>query len=236
MKKQNNYSSFIWAGVLVVLGLYFLLKNFGLISFRLPTYLISWRIIPFIIGINALTKQKYFEGIFAIGLSIFFFAPDFISKEAYQTYSKLWPLLLVVAGGAIVYKRLRPTYPDATFKNKQDVNTRDKINETYIMSGGNKKITSSQFSGGRILCVMGGSQMDLTNANLNAPALIDIFVLMGGVELRIPKEWNVQVDVLPIMGGVEDKITTYPDHVVNPAQRLVISGNIVMGGLEIKRY
>ena len=83
---------------------------------------------------------------------------------------------------------------------------------------------------------MGGSQMDLTNANLNAPALIDIFVLMGGVELRIPKEWNVQVDVLPIMGGVEDKITTYPDHVVNPAQRLVITGNIVMGGLEIKRY
>lgn len=236
MKKQQTYSSFIWAGVLVILGLYFLLKNFGLVTFSLPTYLISWRIIPFIIGINALTKQKYFEGFFAIGLSLFFFAPQFISKETYLTYIKLWPLLLVVAGGAIIYKRLRPTYPDATLLTTQTANSLDRINETYIMSGGNKKITSKQFAGGRVLCVMGGSQMDLTNADLSSPALIDIFVLMGGVELRIPKEWNVQVDVLPIMGGVEDKITKFPDHVVNPAQRLVITGNIVMGGLEIKRY
>lgn len=59
---------------------------------------------------------------------------------------------------------------------------------------------------------------------------------MGGLELRVPKEWNVMIDVLPIMGGVEDQITKFPDSVVNKEKKFYLSGNVVMGGVEIKRY
>jgi hypothetical protein len=55
------------------------------------------------------------------------------------------------------------------------------------------------------------------------------------LQLKIPKEWNVIIDVLPIMGGVEDQIMKYPDSVVDKEKRFLISGNVIMGGIEIKR-
>ena len=83
---------------------------------------------------------------------------------------------------------------------------------------------------------MGGAQIDLTEADLAEKSGLNVFILMGGLELRVPKEWNVQIDVLPIMGGVEDQITKFPDSVVNKDKRFYLTGNVVMGGVEIKRY
>jgi hypothetical protein len=38
------------------------------------------------------------------------------------------------------------------------------------------------------------------------------------------------------MGGVEDQITKFPESVVNKDKKFFLTGNVVMGGVEIKRY
>jgi hypothetical protein len=43
--------------------------------------------------------------------------------------------------------------------------------------------------------------------------------------------WSISINAVPIMGGVDDK--TYPSK-EGVSKRLVITGNIVMGGVEIK--
>jgi hypothetical protein len=53
---------------------------------------------------------------------------------------------------------------------------------------------------------------------------------MGGVAIKVPPDWQVLVQVSPTMGAVEDK--TVPP--MNPTKRLVIKGEVVVGGIEIK--
>jgi hypothetical protein len=53
---------------------------------------------------------------------------------------------------------------------------------------------------------MGGSKLDLRQAKIapGTEAVVDVFTVMGGVELLVPRDWNVDVQLVPIMGGVND--------------------------------
>jgi hypothetical protein len=54
---------------------------------------------------------------------------------------------------------------------------------------------------------------------------------MGGIEIRVPTNWDVINDVFPFMGGIEDK-TTRPSSASAP--RLVLRGFVMMGGVTIQ--
>jgi hypothetical protein len=234
--KNNNKNSVIFISVLLVsLGALLLLRNFGLLDFKFPEKIISWRLIPLIIGINAFLKGKNIEGLIATTIAVVFFIPDYLTPEQIKFYRKLWPLLLVAIGGLILFKHYNPKYD----LPKRELNAEGKdsefLNESNIMAGTVKKVFSKEFEGGRINCIMGGAEIDLTESDLASASALNVLVIMGGLQLKIPKEWNVIIDVLPIMGGVEDQIMKYPDSVVDKEKRFLISGNVIMGGIEIKR-
>ena len=236
MNTDNKNSVFFWAILFVSAGIIFLLRNFGLFNFKFPVDIISWRLIPLIIGINALLKGKYMEGIIATSIAVVFYVPDFLTSSERQIYFKLWPLLFVGLGGLIIYKYFNPKFDMPKRVKKADGTDIEFINESNIMAGTQKKIFSKSFEGGQVNCIMGGAQIDLTEADLAEKSAMNVFILMGGLELRIPKEWNVIFDVLPIMGGVDDQITKFPDSGVNKEKKFYLSGNVVMGGVEIKRF
>jgi hypothetical protein len=52
---------------------------------------------------------------------------------------------------------------------------------------------------------------------------------MGGVEIKVPRDWSISIVGTPTLGGIEDK--TIPP--MSPGKRLVIEGSVVMGGVEI---
>lgn len=236
MNSNNKNSVFFWSILLVAAGSLFLLRNFGLLNFAFPVKIFTWRLIPLIIGINAFLKGKNMEGIIATSIAVIFFIPDFLTLAERQTYYKLWPLLLVGFGGLTLYRYYNPEFNMPRRELKADGSDYELINESNIMAGTNKKVFSKSFEGGRVNCVMGGAQIDLTEADLAEKSGLNVFILMGGLELKIPKEWNVIIDVLPIMGGVEDQITKFPDSVVNKEKKFYLSGNVIMGGVEIKRF
>jgi hypothetical protein len=236
MNSNNKNSVFFWSITLVVAGSLFLLRNFGLLNFTFPVKIFTWRLIPLFIGINAFLKGKTLEGIISTSIAIIFFVPDFLTIAERQTYYKLWPILLVGFGVLTLYKYFNPQFNMPKSELNADGSTHALINESNIMAGTNKKVFSKSFEGGRVNCLMGGAQIDLTEADLAEKSGLNIFIMMGGLELKIPKEWNVIIDVLPIMGGVEDQITKFPDGVVNKEKKFYLSGNVVMGGVEIKRF
>jgi hypothetical protein len=63
------------------------------------------------------------------------------------------------------------------------------------------------------------------------PAVIDLFVWWGGVDLRVPTDWKVTNEALALLGGVDDK-TQAPEG--EAKGHLVIKGLIVMGGVEVR--
>ena len=209
------------------------MRNFDMLHFTIPFDLISWRLIPLIIGINALMKKDYINGVISIIFAIIFYIPDFLTAAERVQYYKLWPLALVAIGVIILLKRQFPKQFDGTQIQEGDLHY---INESYIMGGSSKKFFTKEFIGGKINCIMGGSEINLTEADLVSNSVLNIFVVAGGIGLRVPKEWNIQLDIMAIAGGVDDKITKYPENVVNPSKRLILTGYVVAGGIEIKRY
>ncbi len=236
MNSRNQNSVFFWAILLITLGAVFLLRNFGLFNFHFPVKIFTWRLIPLIIGINAFLKGKNMEGIIGVTIATVFFIPDFLNASQTAAYYKLWPLLLVGIGGLILNKHFNPNFDKPTFTKNPDGSDFNFINESNFMGGSNKKLFTKNFEGGQLNCVMGGAQYDLTEADLAQKSSLNVFILMGGLEMRIPKDWNVQIDVLPIMGGVNDQITKFPENVVNLEKKFYLTGNVVMGGIEIKRF
>lgn len=231
--KNNNNSTIFWAFIFIVGGGIFLMRNFNMLHFDIPFDIISWRLIPLMIGINALMKKDYINGVVSILFAIIFYIPDFLTAAERVQYYKLWPLALVAVGVVILLKRQFPKQFDGTQIQAGDLNF---INESNIMGGSSKKFFTKEFIGGKINCIMGGSEVNLTEADLVNNSVLNIFVVAGGIALRVPKEWNIQLDIMAIAGGVDDKITKYPENVVNPAKRLVLTGYVVAGGIEIKRY
>lgn len=233
MKNQQN-STVFWAIIFILGGGFFLMKNLGMINFRLPFDLISWRLIPLVIGISALINKNYITGVPLVVLAVVFYIPDFLHPIERQQYYKLWPLLLVGIGVNILIKYYYPQSYKSPIQNSQ-VTAEDEINEFMLMSGASKKFTSKNFKGGKISCVMAGEELYLNDSALVENSVLEVFVLMGGIEMTIPKEWNLKVNVTPVMGGVEDQITKFPENVVERNKTLEIRGFIMMGGIEIIR-
>jgi hypothetical protein len=96
-----------------------------------------------------------------------------------------------------------------------------------VMRGNNSHV----FRGGDLTAVMGGCELDLRHAAIDGEAVIDVFALWGGIEIRVPEDWSIESRVVPIMGGVEDK--TRPPQGAS-RHRLVLRGFVVMAGVEIK--
>jgi hypothetical protein len=104
------------------------------------------------------------------------------------------------------------------------------VDLTVVMGGTQLKVDSQDFRGGAITAVMGGVEVDFSNASISSEAVLHVFVAMGGVDLKVPADWSVIVNGIPLLAGIEDK--SVPP--ANPAKRLTITGYVIMGGVEIK--
>lgn len=102
-----------------------------------------------------------------------------------------------------------------------------------VTQGGSQlRPTADEVSDGVVSVMMGGIILDLRETELTQrPARLDILSIMGGVELLVPEDWKVQIDVQPTMAGIQDrrKGTIPPERPVD----LVLSCRLVMSGLDI---
>lgn len=106
------------------------------------------------------------------------------------------------------------------------------VNNLAIMAGHELRSTSLAFRGGTLTAFMGGCELDLRGAR-TAPdgAVLDVFTIWGGVEIRVPRDWTVVSEVMPLMAGFEDKRDADPES--GPGGQLTIRGSVIMGGIEI---
>jgi hypothetical protein len=83
------------------------------------------------------------------------------------------------------------------------------------------------------VAVMGGIDLDLTNANFaEAEVTISVFAFWGGVDIRVPDDINVKVDGFGFMGAFENRAPSRPHIPGAPTVR--ITGLAIMGGVEVK--
>jgi hypothetical protein len=83
------------------------------------------------------------------------------------------------------------------------------------------------------VAVMGGIELDFREAALPpGPTDLDIFCLMGGVELIVPPDLPLVVSGIPIMGGIDAPTQAAPP--ADPrAPFLRVDAVVIMGGVEV---
>jgi hypothetical protein len=119
------------------------------------------------------------------------------------------------------------------------------LNEVNIFWGGKKKIIAKNFSGGEVVAIFGGFEIDLTEADMAGNQIeIEVVCIFGGGDVRVPRNWEVVMETVGIFGGCSDR-TWHPDPVppgathpdgspVSPAKKIIIKGVAIFGGLNIK--
>jgi hypothetical protein len=113
-------------------------------------------------------------------------------------------------------------------------NAENIINVSTIFGNTKKNILTKNFKGGQSTVLFGGTELDLTHADVNGVAVIDGMVAFGGLEIVVPSNWDVQSEMSVILGGIEDKRSRLSD--VDPTKRLILKGTCMFGGVEIKSY
>jgi len=141
----------------------------------------------------------------------------------YLNWPRLWAVLFVVVGGSIAWRAISPSVPKADPGAGIDM---------MALLGGSKTVSNSpDFRGGQALAVMGGCEIDLRKARIaNGEAVLDVLAIWGGIEIRVPEEWEVVNRVNAFLGGSENKTRLEP----GTAERFVVTGTVIMGGVEVK--
>ena len=210
--------------VLTTVGLAFLLDNLGLVdSWAILRF---WPVILLVVGlrnlVDARDRGSAVSGtlLAAAGALLLLNSLDLIDVDL----GDLWPLILIAVG----VRALINVMSDS--KGLTEVSESEEAAAAFL-GAVVRRNRSSDFRGGSASAFMGGVDLDLREADIaDGRAVIHVFAMMGGVDIRVPEDWTVEVGVTSLMGGVEDK-TRGP---AAASKRLVLKGTAFMGGIEIR--
>lgn len=149
-------------------------------------------------------------------------------------WSLIWPVLLILFGLIIFIATLRTT-GGRKKKNGEVPIVNNTFETSLIMAGREDEIHSKEFESGYVSVIMGGLELDMRNAELKGEeAVLNLKLVMGGVELWVPQHWEIISKCSPVMGGIENKTRRHSIDDDSSPKRLIIDGSIVMGGIEIR--
>ena len=138
---------------------------------------------------------------------------------------ELWPLFIILAGLGILMRNRGRTDESEALEGSED-----RISQFAVLCALSPRVTSKSFKGGEINAFMGGCELDLRDADIDGEIEINVFALMGGIQIAVPPDWSVNAKVTPFMGGMEDKTRSSER---SPDKRLKLSGFVMMGGIEV---
>jgi len=239
--------SHLWTGLFIlIIGGISLAKSFGA---PIPPWLFSWQLLLIGIGLLIGFKHGFRDGGWFVPIIIggAFLINDYVLLGDLRKH--IWPLILIVVGIAFIlrpkkrrFAACRGRRPDLSNPltlpslDPEPANiTDDYIDSTCIFSGNKKIILSKNFRGGDLVNIFGGCEVDLTQADMSVPAVLEVTAIFGGATLLVPSNWGIQSEAVTIFGGISDK-RKMPVLNDGPKKTLILRGTMIFGGMEIKSY
>ncbi|MBL0233378.1 MAG: hypothetical protein IPQ08_06905 [Chitinophagaceae bacterium] len=236
-KTMHNGHSHIWTGVfLLLVGVAALLRASDI---YFPDWLFSWQTFLIALGVFLALKHN-FRGsawLILIVLGTVFLLRDMYPELPIRRY--VWPSALIFLGFYLIIRprRPRPVLPEGSdetiLTEKETWSKDDFVTSTSIFGGCKKNILSKNFQGGDIVNVFGGTELNLSQADIAGRVPLEMTTIFGGTKLIVPPNWSVQSEAVTIFGGLEDKRPASPE---SNDKILVLKGTVIFGGIEIKSY
>lgn len=102
-----------------------------------------------------------------------------------------------------------------------------------IFGAANKIILSKNFLGGTITNIFGSSVINLLQADITQPVVIDTFQLFGSTKIIVPPHWVVTPSVSSIFGDMDDRRIMI-NHPYDESKKLYLTGTSLFGTVTIK--
>jgi predicted membrane protein len=242
----------IWAGLfLLLVGGVLLLDQMG---FPLPDWLFTWHVLLIAVGLFIGLRHNFRGGGWLIMMLIggFFLVQDNFPNIPFHRF--LWPGALILVGLLIIIRPGRSYMPGREWREKTHwhdwrhrnwqsydqanpeykYSNEDFLDSTSVFSGVHKKIVSKQFRGGDVTNILGGTELDFSQADINGKVLLDVTQIMGGTKIIVPSHWEVRSEVTAVFAGFEDKRQQPVAN--NPDKLLILQGTSIFGGIELKNF
>lgn len=217
-------------GILILTGIAFLLSQLDMLGGLNPWQL--WPVILIFLGVVKLFGPSGHHGLvealilIAVGVLFELYYLGIVDLQ----WRMIWPIGLIAAGSLVFWATLhRLRRPPLRVRSESYL-------DGFVVLGGREETVATQeFEGGDLFCVMGGFELDFREARMKEDkAVLNVRVIMGGIEMRVPEDWSVIVRGTPIMGGFENKTRRMTGHEETGGQQLIIEGTVIMGGIEIR--
>jgi predicted membrane protein len=243
----------IWTGLLLfIIGTLLLLRSTNALVF--PAWFFTWPVLLIAIGFFSGIRHGFRGPFWAVMILVGGFGLADKIDPTLQMDRFIWPVVIMAIGLMFI---LRPRRRCSNrWKNYQDrwqqpsdtagaeqttgfeettADRRDFLEVTSVFGGVKKNVLSKNFKGGDIISFMGGSEIDLTQADFNGKITIDATNIFGGTKLIVPPTWDVQSDITAIFGGVDDKRQISGIN-LDPNKVLILDGTCMFGGIEIRSF
>ncbi|TDH23042.1 hypothetical protein EXU57_18465 [Segetibacter sp. 3557_3] len=247
---QKNNGRVFTGIILIAAGLLILAYKMGA---PIPEWLISWRLALIVIGviISIRSKLRGPAGPILIVVGLFHVIDRYMPELNIRTY--IFPIIIIVVGLFFIFRprhgwkgrRNRMNRYNEAGTNEWPTNQqndmpvrfeeRDFIDTTAVLGGVKKIMVSKNFRGGEITCFMGGAEIDLTQADIQGEASLDITTVFGGCKLIVPGHWEIKSEMTVVFGGIDDKRSINANN-INPSKVLILEGTAVFGGIDIRSY
>ena len=214
MNKRNLF----WGILLVVVGILFLGRNMDWWDFSI--FFDGWWTLFLIVpSVISLIRR---EGIGTSFLILVLGVLMLLASQDVIEWSTIWkvfvPLIIIVIGLSIIFGNRKGKLKKVKANAKEYVAIFSGVDEVINKIDSDFKITS----------VFGGVELDMRDVKLDSDLVIDCFTLFGGIDIRLPKDVKVEVNGLPIFGGVENK---YHNH--DAKVTVYINHTTIFGGVDL---
>lgn len=250
IEKSHRRGKIIGGIFVVTAGVLYLLKELGS---TIPDWIFTWQMFLIALGVFIGFKHSFRRPSWFILIAI---GSLFLVSKLYPTLiisAMLWPIAIIAIGLFMIFKPRRKyghfykKFYEKKMRNRAfnggyscyddfTSSSEDKIETTTFMGGVKKNIISKNFKGGEVTNVFGGTELNLSQADFEGAITLEMTNVFGGTKLILPANWEINSELVSVMGNVEDKRPIPPTTNVDMRKVLNLRGTTFMGGIEIKSY
>ena len=219
---DNPWARLVWGAAILAAGVIGWLDHTG--RLHAYDYWEWWPLILIALGLSHIPQRQWITTAVLIVAGMLFLPPlPFLPHLRLAWILGIWPILISVGGVSLIRQALSPAS-----KNAPEAAS---FHSVAVMGGVGRSVASSDFVGGDAVAVMGGCEINLASAKITTEAVIDVLAFWGGIEIRVPRGWQIENHVVAILGGIVDKTD---GNAPAGSPRLIIRGSAIMGGVEVR--
>lgn len=224
--ERKIFNASLWTGLFAVAaGVVLLLDHMGMVHagniFRFwPVFLIVLGLSSAFGGGEGCCKGNSIAGsLLALWGSLLL-----LQNLGYLSWGQIWPIALIAVGLVLMWQ---------SFRAKELKTLTGKIHPTSVFASAERTITDQAYESGKAETVFGSIELDFLSANIAGDsAVLQVAVVFGSLEVRVPTSWNVVLETTAVFGSAENK--TRAPLPTQPPKTLVIRGDVVFGSIEVK--